>query len=937
MDSQQILESSNEKKEKLNTSNISATTTLSKKRQNVNFSRSSKRRKIDNNENQDSVFIASLHFGGIQSSNNSLFTSSSSSSSQNVFESTNNKNQTLSIHPPLIKETNVTPFISNSTPTPSSACTTSSTTFIPLNTDSSEIEPDAENEKEIKKREIELMTMQMRNLINIQKKRELEEESTKMKMVYEQIEQIWKTKKNCNWKKQTSHVCNGQKIKCNHVYQTINNIESNSSPLFSCHQCKENSKRICSIENFPFEIYILNNDKKSLHVCAPPYTCSGPSPSSKISNDKFAPRLEETTPSGSSSITPTYPTLQQIFDRLNREKEEEEYRLHLHLWKKVDWVYFCTQTGEMHICTIETCNAKQVLGTNRAYICSITLNINDSKNVLTLDAAPGTSKSFYSKKGSDEGYSFTNNDNNDMDMGENDSDNEETQRVNNNIIDSSKELDMIRNKTEGNLNQHKNGLLPTSQPFSSLYPDENSAYIKFSKKQPPLETLLKKGKTDTFIENADENGLIKEFVEISEWREEMTEDEEQQDEDENPFEKRHKEETQENFEKQKEYEKKRRSFLSKKSIEKRKQQSKLSINEVLRMITNPDFVTSYMKQQSKHSKDGGKRLAGSSSKSVYSGLIASHTIDSKQSALIAAMTHIAVVFSVQRFEGLKNYETNQMIQLLGELNKICSRAHSEQRMPTTNELILNVETFMKTRYIPPDMTEFKNTPSLREHLILLYAKKCVIFWYILMSRTNFKKMTSVSFRDFVEGALAIFAEGIYLTKGEFLFDFTLIKKDHMLNLLLIDAKPILRQQQKLTNGYSALENKKTNHITKLKTVIKTAIFNRLKCIDEPTDINESSDLEVVEEEETEEEKEKKLEKVKEREQQQQQQQTKLAPIHPESLCVEIEDYEKIQNVFFMQNAVSSNSKKHNDSNSSSNSKQKNQKKKQPPQNKNKVK
>jgi hypothetical protein len=215
----------------------------------------------------------------------------------------------------------------------------------------------------------------------------------------------------------------------------------------------------------------------------------------------------------------------------------------------------------------------------------------------------------------------------------------------------------------------------------------------------------------------------------------------------------------------------------------KKQSTGRSVEEILDACTESDFADTVIKQQRLHRQNGGKRRPGVTSSVSEMSYIPAMTIKTKEDALKEAISQLSITFSAQRFESFQTTRILVHSQLENRLIKCCSRALQNHLVPSSAELQLETDAFLKRNFIPPDMRAISEDRGLRRLLIRHYAQRCVVFWHVLCEYTNFREQGSFTFRDFIESALVVFEEGLYVSERDYSFPFTLYQKDALLVII----------------------------------------------------------------------------------------------------------------------------------------------------------
>jgi len=200
----------------------------------------------------------------------------------------------------------------------------------------------------------------------------------------------------------------------------------------------------------------------------------------------------------------------------------------------------------------------------------------------------------------------------------------------------------------------------------------------------------------------------------------------------------------------------------------------LSLEEVLAQCTSIGFVEAVLKNQKAIKQKDQKKIEYNPVRMP---------IKSKEDALIVAICQVCIPFSQQKLAKLASQKQLVGKELEASLNTTCSRAYQDRTLPNVQLMHMNVDIILKQRYLPPDLTNLESKPETRRQLILHFAQQCVIFWHILFTHTKFCTTNSFQFRDFIESALCIFADGIEVTKEDHDPPFTLIKKQDLLSIL----------------------------------------------------------------------------------------------------------------------------------------------------------
>lgn len=191
----------------------------------------------------------------------------------------------------------------------------------------------------------------------------------------------------------------------------------------------------------------------------------------------------------------------------------------------------------------------------------------------------------------------------------------------------------------------------------------------------------------------------------------------------------------------------------------------------------------------------------------------------KEDALTMALKKCAFIFSEKNLKSYQSSRDKLEQELSSELEKCCTTAHQNRRLPNTQQLHAVANVFFKKNYLAPD-TDGLAEKHTQELLIHKYAQQCVIFWYIVTTFTDVREKHHVHFNDFIDSALSIFEEGLEVPKEDYDHPVVLIEKDKLLNILSIEQ----------TNSRKALLRRKSckNPAKKLRKSNETGIKNAVQ-------------------------------------------------------------------------------------------------------------
>lgn len=208
-----------------------------------------------------------------------------------------------------------------------------------------------------------------------------------------------------------------------------------------------------------------------------------------------------------------------------------------------------------------------------------------------------------------------------------------------------------------------------------------------------------------------------------------------------------------------------------------------SFEEIMSACTTKYFVESVIAQQIKHENAGGRGKTGASSEFAFDSYIPIQHIKCKQDALVTAISHTALTFSVQRFKQFEKRKIHLGQLLEQQMDRSISRSHQDKCVPNATSLLLEMDKFQKKNYVPPNTKKLAQDDHVRGLLIHYYAQQVVIFWYILCTHTPFLTLGSFQFKHYIDSAMALFEEGITVAETREMPGFTLIRKHALLAIL----------------------------------------------------------------------------------------------------------------------------------------------------------
>lgn len=221
--------------------------------------------------------------------------------------------------------------------------------------------------------------------------------------------------------------------------------------------------------------------------------------------------------------------------------------------------------------------------------------------------------------------------------------------------------------------------------------------------------------------------------------------------------------------------------------------SQMDVETVLSNCINQEFGTMQFKK---------KKCQDSANKSRGGGTISwnhhAHASASKEDYFKTAIQKCSLIFSEKRLSSHDRKKAKMDAELQKDLEKCCSAAYQNRRLPSTQQLHIMVDIYRKKNYLAPDMKVLAQADN-RRLLISHYARQCVIFWHIVHTYTNVRELVFFTFPDFVDSTLSILEEGLGVSIVDYDYPLTLIKKDKLLNILSLE-------QQNNDNWSSSEEN-----------------------------------------------------------------------------------------------------------------------------------
>jgi hypothetical protein len=250
--------------------------------------------------------------------------------------------------------------------------------------------------------------------------------------------------------------------------------------------------------------------------------------------------------------------------------------------------------------------------------------------------------------------------------------------------------------------------------------------------------------------------------------------------------------------------------------EKKRIENYRTAEETLNASIQQGFSNSVVQQQIYHQNQGGRKRAGStfvnSTESIHLAYNASYSIKTKEDAYKEAISQVALLFSPDRLKDNEDKKQSLEKNLIKDLKKDCSKAYQNKKLPIVMDLFLKADIFMKNNYIPPSVRGIAENDEIRKALISFYAKKCVLFWYVLSITTTFRDETSFTFREFVDSALSLFEEGIEIKKTEdYPHPVVIVKSDDLLSIFSSDPNASSHKTRRNGNrGGGGMNNKNGN-------------------------------------------------------------------------------------------------------------------------------
>jgi hypothetical protein len=235
--------------------------------------------------------------------------------------------------------------------------------------------------------------------------------------------------------------------------------------------------------------------------------------------------------------------------------------------------------------------------------------------------------------------------------------------------------------------------------------------------------------------------------------------------------------------------------------EKDREENDRTYAEVLDACTKPGFAELAENIEFMHQKDGGRKMAGSTSRHALWAYLPTFAIRSKEDAIKYAIIKISILFSRERLLQFDHRPVQFEKDLESKLTDIISSDLNKKQMPNYMQLRQIAESFEKKHPRPPSLKLLADDENKRRWIIEAYAKKCVAMWYVLRTYTDFPQRNSYGFQDFVAAAIKILGIGIEIPQTNSDAAFTLLPKDDFLLLVgndihraLPSTKPITKKQ-----------------------------------------------------------------------------------------------------------------------------------------------
>lgn len=179
-------------------------------------------------------------------------------------------------------------------------------------------------------------------------------------------------------------------------------------------------------------------------------------------------------------------------------------------------------------------------------------------------------------------------------------------------------------------------------------------------------------------------------------------------------------------------------------------------------------------------------------------------VNKKQEFLMSAISKIMKLFSDDQLDKEVEKAENIEREINSQLNKYLTKNTQSKRLTVMTDIYLLSLNYQKKK---DDFVRFDLSEKDKSNIAMIYAQQCLIFWFIIRTRTKMgrEKPNLFLFRDFVYPAITLFETGFEISEADFGYRAVIIEPDP-----LFQAKaPDLDKLSSVGTGHSHHGNTRT--------------------------------------------------------------------------------------------------------------------------------